>query len=265
MPIYGFYSAYAKELSKIEPISSGQVECITKKVIPENDRRKITITQSRYVAVPFVSGLRKATIVLPAIAYTDEELRFIIEHEYIHFRNKDAYIRLLVAVFCAVFWWNPIVHLLKFDLDNTLEMKCDRRVIQGRNKADILSYGQVLLKFASTDISKKASFITSEFSSDKAIKQRFQLIYQSKRGERYQRIIGVGAGCFLISTLLLSYAFSFQSQYAPKNNTQGADGISISQIANTDGTFTVTFQDGTQFYVTEETRQRMTQQKVVHQ
>ena len=256
------YCQYAKNLSKMRYIATEQVYTIAKEVI--GDTSKIKITLSHMVSVPMVSGFHNATIVLPDITYSDQELHLIIEHEYAHFKNGDAYIRMLITVFCAIFWWNPVVYLLKYDLDNILEIKCDRSVIKSKKKAEIITYGEILLQFATVGIHNGAPFVTSEFSSDKAIKQRFNLLFQPSISIKRQRILIFFVTSFLILAWLCSYLFSFQSQYNTPQNIESAEAVSISEKANADGTYTIAFEDGSFFYVSEETKQRMLTQKVIH-
>ncbi len=53
------------------------------------------------------------------------ELRYVLLHEYTHFLNHDTVVKLLVTLFCIIFWWNPVVYLLQKDLEQNLEIKCD--------------------------------------------------------------------------------------------------------------------------------------------
>lgn len=80
------------------------------------------------ISVPFGIGVFRKSILLPQNGFTDKELHYILMHEYTHFLNHDIPVKVMVSVFCCIFWWNPIVYLLKADLEQTLEMKCDAAV-----------------------------------------------------------------------------------------------------------------------------------------
>lgn len=85
----------------------------------------------------FGVGVLRRYIILPDKMYTDTELYYILLHEYTHFCNRDTAVKLLVTLFCIVFWWNPVVYLLQKDLEQTLELKCDRAIAQTLNAQPI--------------------------------------------------------------------------------------------------------------------------------
>ena len=92
--------------------------------------RKITV--QGYTALniesAFGMGVLHKRIILPDRDYTETELRYVLLHEYTHFLNQDTLVKLLVTLFCMIFWWNPVVYLLQKDLEQTLEIKCDLSV-----------------------------------------------------------------------------------------------------------------------------------------
>ena len=81
----------------------------------------------------FGVGVLRRYIILPDKMYTDAELHYILLHEYTHFLNHDTAVKLLVTLYCIIFWWNPVVYLLQKDLEQTLELKCDRAIAQTLN------------------------------------------------------------------------------------------------------------------------------------
>lgn len=90
-----------------------------------NQSIAVSIVKCRYLDTPMGLGILKKFIVLPDCCYSDNELYYILLHEYTHFMNRDIVIKFLFSIFCIIFWWNPIVYLLKNDLEQTLEIRCD--------------------------------------------------------------------------------------------------------------------------------------------
>ena len=84
-------------------------------------------------------------ILLPRIDYSEEELLYILLHEYIHFANRDIFVKLLVSLFCMIFWWDPVAHLLKQDLEQTLEIKCDLSVAKCLNMEERACYLRTII------------------------------------------------------------------------------------------------------------------------
>ena len=256
------YILYMKKLSKLPSNGTQQINRIAAEVFLQKDRNKLKIILHPQISVPMICGFHKGTILLPFIEYTDQELNFILKHEYTHFKNKDAYVRLMVDLFCACFWWNPFVYFIKLDLDNILEMKCDRGVIEGRSKEEIVFYSAMLMKFLERRTSKKTPFITSEFSNDNAMIQRFKLLFEPINIKK-QRYLSVFIGVVLWGILLFSYMFVFQSQYI-LDLQHGDTNEAINMEKNTNGTYTLTtFVSGIekQFTVSEEEKKSMEDSK----
>ena len=93
----------------------------------------------------FGVGVLRRYIILPDKTYTDAELHYILLHEYTHFLNHDTAVKLLVTLYCIIFWWNPVVYLLQKDLEQTLELKCDRAIAQTLNAQERTAYLRAIL------------------------------------------------------------------------------------------------------------------------
>lgn len=72
-------------------------------------------------------------IILPEIEFTDEELRIILLHEWKHIRDKDYLTRIIVNLISFLFWWNPLVYVLKKNFEFAKELKCDQFAVSNEN------------------------------------------------------------------------------------------------------------------------------------
>jgi len=102
--------------------------------------RRINIIVSPNVQVPFVIGILRATVYLPDLALSNDELEMILLHEYQHFKSKDVLIKGFYLMLALLFWWNPIVHTFQRDLDCLLELRCDAAMTRRMNKSEKLTY-----------------------------------------------------------------------------------------------------------------------------
>ena len=93
----------------------------------------------------FGVGVLRRYIILPDKTYTDAELHYILLHEYTHFLHYDTAVKLLVTLYCIIFWWNPVVYLLQKDLEQTLELKCDHAIAQTLNAKERTAYLRAIL------------------------------------------------------------------------------------------------------------------------
>lgn len=175
---------------------------------------------------PVISGLIKPVIFIPEGKYSNEELIHVFRHELLHWKNKDRWIKLFIQYFCCIFWWNPLVHLLKSNLDEILELRCDAAVSAVYSESECKEYAKVLLKTLSIkDDAQASSWIESSLSdNERILLGRIHLIINTPRLKRNQRITSVIA-TFCISLLLLfSYSFVFQTAYTTPAEEIELDG-----------------------------------------
>lgn len=216
--ILGYVRAM-KEISLYSVCEDEQCRKIFAQVVSEGKKeRKIAVRRSHQASTPMGIGIFKKSIVLPDEEYSDSELYYILRHEYMHFENHDLYIKMLVHGFCCIFWWNPLLCLLKKDLAQTLEIKCDMKVTEGMDYGEKAQYLAVIV---STLKKLKECPKGKPFYGTAALVSKD---YQSETVERFQFVSGdynrkknvvLTAACFLAVLLLLtvSYSFVFQAAY----------------------------------------------------
>lgn len=108
-------------------------------------RGKGNVCIARDIKAPYISGFFTPTIALPPVRWPEEDLRLILLHEWQHFCNRDQWIKLVFYGFCCVFWWNPVMWLLKRQLDQLLELRCDFKVLEKLPEEERDSYYEMLL------------------------------------------------------------------------------------------------------------------------
>ncbi len=170
--------------------------------------------------MPMGAGLLRKRIYLPAGDYTREEMYYILKHEYTHFCNRDLTVKFLVRLFCCVFWWNPAVHLLKRDVAQILEIKCDVKATQFFCKKERLAYllaivrvlkDRVILDCEPSEILATGLVFQQKKGMD--VRERFELITQAALPVGW-----VGQTSFwamAVAVFVFSYSFVFQSAFDP--------------------------------------------------
>ncbi|MCI1656170.1 MAG: M56 family metallopeptidase [Lachnospiraceae bacterium] len=174
------------------------------------------VRECTFVDNPFSYGVRKKEILLPNVEMTNEERSLILRHEAMHHRNRDLLLNFLVQIFCCLFWWNPMVYLMKKDLNQTIELRCDRAVLKEIGDDSKVAYLEVLLKTYKEDFRKEKSYLAClNSSSGRAMEERFTKIAQYKEHRvRFRQFL---PACLFALVLLLSYSFSFQTHFeSPK-------------------------------------------------
>ena len=128
-----------------------QCKRVLERVIHKSGRRmKINLRYSREVSIPMGIGVLDKSIILPDEEYSDKELYHILSHEYMHFLNRDLQIKMLIHIFCCIFWWNPAVYLMKEDVNQILEIRCDLCVTGGMDSKEKAEYLTTILSIIKT-------------------------------------------------------------------------------------------------------------------
>ena len=128
---------------------------------------QITLIKTDDVTTPMVVGLMKSMVVIPNREYDSDELQLILYHECMHLKNHDLWLKLLVNIYCCVYWFNPFVYLLKADMDFILEVKCDTAVFRKLTEEKRLDYAKLVNDSVRSKVKgeKRFALITSSFAS----------------------------------------------------------------------------------------------------
>ena len=119
-------------------------------------RRTVRLLRSGRVAAPFAWGLLHPVIVLPleASRWSREQLRMVLLHELAHVRRLDIVWVTLGNIAAAVYWFNPLVWIVRHRSIIASELACDDLVLTGGARAS--DYAQHLLTIA-RDLSRKSN------------------------------------------------------------------------------------------------------------
>jgi beta-lactamase regulating signal transducer with metallopeptidase domain len=94
--------------------------------------RQVLVLRHEQVAAPFMCGLWRPTIVLPAAAtsWRDEDLTRALIHELEHVRRRDWIIQCAARLACGGYWFHPLVWIAWRRLSLEAERACDDAVVQ---------------------------------------------------------------------------------------------------------------------------------------
>lgn len=195
---------------------------ILDEICTDKEKRNIKIVQTAAVEVPCCIGIFEKRILIPDKKYSREELHYIILHEYTHLDNKDILTIQLINILCIVFWWNPFVYILKGDMYQSIEIRCDQTVTKKLKSAERGNYLAVILKEYKASVQEKefrkpaGAMPLFEDHSDHLI-ERFRLVAEGKQsGSRIGRIL---VPVIAVALLVLSYSLILQPRYDVPENT----------------------------------------------
>lgn len=91
--------------------------------------QKVRLRQSFDMVMPVFTGIRKPTVIIPAIhEFQEEQLRAIFLHELTHYKQGDAWLMLLSRGLKVTQYFNPFVWWLNSLTDKWSEFVCDSKV-----------------------------------------------------------------------------------------------------------------------------------------
>lgn len=195
---------------------------ILDEICTDKEKRNIKIVQTAAVEVPCCIGIFEKRILIPDKKYSREELHYIILHEYTHLDNKDILTIQLINILCIVFWWNPFVYILKGDMYQSIEIRCDQTVTKKLKSAERGNYLTVILKEYKASVQGKefrkpaGAMPLFEDHSDHLI-ERFRLVAEGKQSSSCIGRILVPV--IAVALLVLSYSLILQPRYDVPENT----------------------------------------------
>jgi len=80
---------------------------------------------NQLATTPMIFGFFRPMIILPDKDYSAEQLYAILSHELTHLRRKDIFVKWLTLLATAMHWFNPLVWLVRREIDRNCELSCD--------------------------------------------------------------------------------------------------------------------------------------------
>ena len=96
----------------------------------------------------YQTGFFRPYILLPAESggFSDRDLHNMLRHELCHFLSGDLWIKTGLRAAGCVLWWYPVMPGLCRDVEQLLELRCDRRACRSLDEAGRLRYLDTLLR-----------------------------------------------------------------------------------------------------------------------
>lgn len=151
-------------------------------------KRSLSIRQTETIAAPLSYGVIRPVILMPKNTEWKNiyQLRYVLEHEYVHIRRPDMLTKLIMIAAVCIHWFNPLVWVMYILFNRDLELSCDETVVR-RFGMDIKSvYATALIS-----MEEKKSGLTplcNSFSKN-AIEERIRAIMKIKKTSKFAVMI----------------------------------------------------------------------------
>ena len=159
---------------------------------------KARLLRNPDIPTPLVTGLFRPAIVLPDAQFSEAEQKCLFLHELTHIRRYDLWTRFFAMLSQCLHWWNPAVAVLRRELRDWEERRCDEEVSRMLDGAERKSYGLTLLRLASA--SAIGGGWAASFSTGRILKERLERVLRPRTltGRRARLAAVVLAAAFLV-------------------------------------------------------------------
>lgn len=179
---------------------------------------------------PFVVGLFDPKIFFP-INMDDDEREYVLNHEWIHIKNKDSITKLVSYVILCIHWFNPLVWLAFIMLCADIEMRVDEETTDNFSLDMVKEYCKSLVRHAADD--KGGAFMQSTAFSGLGFggmetKLRITNLIKRKDTTRWLQIISI---VLTIPFAILISAFSMDHEVKSKKTAPKPEETTITESA----------------------------------
>lgn len=161
--------------------------------------KRINLYLCSSVGSAMMIGLVNPRILLPKIDLAQDELRFILKHELIHYKRKDLWYKSLVLIATAIHWFNPIIYLMAKAIDMQCELSCDDAIVQDTNQYIRQQYSETLIGIAKYQSKLKTALSTNYLGGKKGMKKRLFFIMDTA-----PKKTGITVLCIVIFSIIIS-------------------------------------------------------------
>ncbi|HEK5099596.1 TPA: M56 family metallopeptidase, partial [Clostridioides difficile] len=225
---YNYIENFKKEILEIDITS-----ILDEQAKELSINKKLQIYKVKGIYSPAIIGLTRCKIIIPEKKYNNKELRFIFKHELIHYKRKDNLFKLLISIICIIYWFNPILYLLKKYFHELCELSCDEIVIDKCTTSEIKEYAYIILDTIKYQKSLKYSSFVSQFLNKKNIilKKRLNSMFNQDKKK-----INLGLK-FLLTFIIIGSIFSINSNFKQNEDVEYTIGkINYNKNGETYGT-----------------------------
>ncbi|MBD2871885.1 M56 family metallopeptidase [Paenibacillus arenilitoris] len=196
-------------------------------------KRNVAVYFAPYVSSPFLYGVIRPRIVLPAgIEFTTDEYRQIFLHELTHYKRYDIWIKLFLIIVNALHWFNPLAYKARRDIDRYCELSCDEQLVRSMNLTERKQYCELLLSVLWNVTDQKTQVYTAFSDKGTYLERRISMILNNKGAKRksIQLLSGVVTLFIILGGSAAVYAGSINAKSVTELNDSKPGVVLLSEI-----------------------------------
>ena len=182
------------------------------------------------IGSPMMLGFVKPKILLPTADFAQDELRFILQHELIHYRRKDLLYKLLVLIATAIHWFNPVMYMIAKAINASCEMSCDAEIVQNADDDMRQQYSETIISVVRYQSKFKTALSTTFYGGRKGMKNRIKSIMTTNK--KKVTIGGAILSAALVSVLTIGTLTAFAAERVQPEIETGRPMQAFGRIIN---------------------------------
>lgn len=186
--------------------------------------KKVTVLVTYKISSPTMLGFFQPILIIPHERYKKEELEFILYHEFVHYKRKDIWYKLILLIANALHWFNPIIYVMSREANIDLERACDEEVVRGNSYDYRKRYSETILSCVREQCIRDCKMSTYFNGGVSTLKKRFQNILSLSKKKN-----GLVAFFIVLSCSLFMSGFITvlgQEKSTPLNENNSVQNIS---------------------------------------
>ena len=145
------------------------------------------------------------------VAMNDEQVKFALRHELMHYKHRDHLMCLLLSVLNAVHWFNPFAWLAFRQMRSDMEVKCDGAVVKRLTVAQKSRYASLIVNLFAQSQRRQLVLGMAQGNVKKVAEHRVRGIFMDAKSRRGARLVSA-----LVAMLLAVTCFTTACQPTPE-------------------------------------------------
>ncbi|WP_128657268.1 DUF4850 domain-containing protein, partial [Paenibacillus sp. 598K] len=157
-------------------------------------RRYPELRVSAAIASPALVGVWRPILLVPEpqqLQLSAEQWHYILLHELVHFKRRDALVNWLMALLVAVHWFNPLLWYAARQMRADQELACDAAVLRRIAPEATSVYGQAMLGLLEQTTRRPAPSLTGFAAGYRELRRRIDRVRRYRRSPLGWSIVGV--------------------------------------------------------------------------
>ncbi len=167
-------------------------------------KRKVKVRMWENTSSPFLVGIIKPTLVLPAREFTEEQFNNILRHEMTHLKRHDILYKWIAVFVKCLHWFNPMIWVVAKQINIECEISCDMAVTRDLSKNEEMRYIETLLSLLPMGKAKQIPLTTQMAGSKKMLKRRFLMMKTKKATSKLASVLSAVVALAMLSTTVFA-------------------------------------------------------------